>query len=115
MLKTIQERVSAISVPIRKVSAAEAAQETQSNHGLIIDVREPGEVEQSPTPGTINIPRGVLEMQLLEKEKDARRPIYVHCASGVRAQLAAEQLSLMGYENVAVLTCDIPTIQKALS
>ncbi len=115
MLKSIQDRISAISVPIRKITAEEAAQESEKNQGLIIDVREPAEVEQSPTPGTINIPRGVLEMQILEKEKDASRPIYVHCASGVRAQLAAEQLSLMGYENVTVLTCEIPKIQKALS
>lgn len=115
MLKSIQDRINSISVPIRTISADEAAQETAQNNGLIIDVREPAEVEQSPTPGTVNIPRGVLEMQILEKEKDASRPIYVHCASGVRAQLAAEQLSLMGYENVTALTCDVPKIQKALS
>ncbi|WP_218312011.1 rhodanese-like domain-containing protein [Alteromonas antoniana] len=115
MLKSIQDRLNAISVPIRKISAEEAAQESKKNNGLMIDVREPAEVENSPTPGTVNIPRGVLEMQMLEKEKDASRPIYVHCASGVRAQLAAEQLSLMGYENVTVLTCDVPKIQAALS
>ena len=42
----------------------------------------------------------------MEIEKDAARPIYVHCASGTRATLGAEALTRVGYENVTVITCD---------
>ena len=44
-------------------------------------------------------------MKLLEIEKDPERHIYLHCASSLRASLAAEQLARMGYTNVNVITC----------
>jgi rhodanese-related sulfurtransferase len=111
----MQERIKAITASIRSVTAADAAVECETNGGLIIDVREPAEYSNSPAEGAINIPRGVLEMKMLELAKDPQKPLYLHCASGMRAMLAAEQLVNMGYENVAVITCPVPTIQKALA
>ena len=113
MLKTIKERLSDIAHPLRKVTAREACLECEKNSGKIIDVRESEECKNAPSDIAMNIPRGVLEMQALEKFKDADTPLYVHCASGVRAQLAAEQLMNLGYNNVSVITCDIKEIQKA--
>jgi len=52
----------------------------------------------------------MLEMKLLEIEKDPERPIYLHCASSLRATLAAEQLARMGYTNVNVITCRMEEI-----
>lgn len=115
MLRTIQERLAAIDAPIRKLSASEAAQEIATNNGLMIDVREPSEHSNSPAEGAINIPRGVLEMKMLEIAKQEDKPIYLHCASGARAMLSAEQLSKMGYTHLAVITCDVPTIQQTFS
>jgi rhodanese-related sulfurtransferase len=51
-------------------------------------------------------------MKMLELEKDAAKPIYLHCASGARAKLSAEQLIKMGYENVSVITCSLATIKQ---
>ena len=60
--------------------------------------------------GAINIPRGLIEMKLMEVEKDPARPIYLHCASSARALLSAEQLQRVGYENVTVITCNMEEI-----
>ena len=115
MLLTIPERLAAIDPAPRKITAAEAARERAELNGSVIDVREPAEHANSPANGAINIPRGVLEMKMLELVKDPGTPIFLHCASGARAMLAAEQLAKMGYQHVAVMTCDVPTIQKAFN
>ncbi|MEG3768755.1 rhodanese-like domain-containing protein [Alteromonas sp. 14N.309.X.WAT.G.H12] len=112
MLKTIQERLAAIPYAIRTVSAADAAIEIKQNQGCVIDVREPAEVQSEPVDGALNIPRGVLEMKMLQQFPDASKPIYIHCASGVRAHLGAEQLLNMGYANVTVITCSIADIKQ---
>ncbi len=52
-------------------------------------------------------------MKMLEQVKEAATPIYLHCASGMRAKLAAEQLINIGYENVSVITCSITDINQA--
>ena len=112
MLKTIQERIASITLPLRIITAQEAASECAGNDGVLIDVREPGESQNQPSESAINFPRGVLEMKMAEKFPDAGKPVYLHCASGVRAKLAAEQLALMGYENVSVITCPVIDICK---
>lgn len=112
MLKTIQERLAAIPYAIRTVSAADAALEIKQNQGCVIDVREPAEVQSDSVDGALNIPRGVLEMKMLQQFPDASKPIYTHCASGVRAHLSAEQLLNMGYANVTVITCSIAEIKQ---
>tara|TARA_B100001063_G_scaffold213166_1_gene212597 strand:- start:237 stop:650 length:414 start_codon:yes stop_codon:yes gene_type:complete len=113
MLIDITTRLANIPFPLRCITAKEAMQEISSNHGLLLDVREPAEAASSPVKAALNIPRGVLEMKVIEKCKDAKFPIYIHCASGIRAKLAAEQLMNMGYDNVSVVTCSIGDIKQA--
>ena len=84
----------------------------EQNKGLLIDVREPAEHANVAAVGAINIPRGLLEMKLMEIEKDAARPIYLHCASGARATLGAEALTRLGYENVTVITCNATQVSE---
>lgn len=115
MLIDIKTRINNITVPLRCVSAQEAAQEISANQGLLLDVREPAEVKEKPVDAATNIPRGVLEMKVLEMVKDPSQPIYVHCASGVRAKLSAEQLMLLGYEKVSVITCPVDDIAKTIT
>ena len=109
-LKTIPELVASIRPTMRCISAVEAGKEMADNHGLFIDVREPAEVADNPAPNSINIPRGVIEMRILEQHPDPDMPIYIHCATGARATLAAEQLKRLGYRNVTIITCDLETI-----
>ena len=71
---------------------------------------EPAEHANKAAVGSIKYPRGLLEMKLMEIEKDATRPIYLHCASAARANLSAEALTRVGYENVTVITCNAEEI-----
>lgn len=113
MLKTISQLVSEAGQNIRCVKAQTAISERNQNNGLLIDVREPAEYEAKSAQGAINIPRGLLEMKILELEKDAQRPIYLHCATSARAIMSAEQLARIGYKNVVVITCAVDEIQHA--
>ncbi|MEP1446858.1 MAG: rhodanese-like domain-containing protein [Paraglaciecola sp.] len=112
MLKTLPSLLQQASQNVQLVTAKQAALEMSKNHGLLIDVREPAEHAASPAVGAINIPRGVLEMKMLEIEKQPERPIYLHCASSLRAVLAAEQLARVGYSDVSVITCKMDEVHK---
>ena len=113
MLKTIPELLHDAALNVRSIKAHLAAKEISQNKGLLIDVREPAEHSEKAADGAVNIPRGLLEMKLMEMEKDPKRPIYLHCASSARAILSAEQLGRVGYSNVSVITCNVDKIQQA--
>ena len=117
MLKTIPSLVREIRQNLRCVTAAQATVEIGTNGGVLIDVREPGEVAQKAAPNSINFPRGVLEMNMLQHHPHPDVNIYIHCATGARATLAAEQLQRLGYRRVAVVTCDLDSVcaQAAIS
>jgi rhodanese-related sulfurtransferase len=78
---------------------------------LVLDVREPSEFALAQIPGSINVPRGVLE-QACEWDYEetvpdlaARRarPIVIVCRSGNRSLLAADVMRQMGFADVASL------------
>lgn len=115
MLKTIPDLIKIASENVVKVDAAKAKTEIEKNNGLLIDVREPSEHAINNAVGAINIPRGVLEMKLVEIEKNPDRPIYLHCATGGRATLAAEQLQRVGYNKVTVISCKAENVCDAFS
>lgn len=110
MLVPIPELIAQARQQLRCLTADAALAEQAKNNGIVIDVREPGEVAQKPAPNSINIPRGVLEMKLSTSHPDPSQTIYIHCASGARATLAAEQLKRVGYSDVTVITCPIDTV-----
>jgi rhodanese-related sulfurtransferase len=78
---------------------------------ILLDVREPSEFAMLRIPGSINVPRGVLE-QSCEWDYDETVPelangrdceIVVICRSGKRSVLAADAMQKMGYANVVSL------------
>jgi rhodanese-related sulfurtransferase len=78
---------------------------------LLLDVREPAEFAMMRIPGSINVPRGVLE-QSCEWDYDETVPelaagrdreIVVICRSGKRSVLAADTMLQMGFSNVVSL------------
>jgi rhodanese-related sulfurtransferase len=78
---------------------------------LVLDVREPAEFALARIPGSINVPRGVLE-QACEWDYDEtlpllaggrERPVVVVCRSGNRSVLAADVMQQMGFADVASL------------
>ncbi|MDP2144637.1 MAG: rhodanese-like domain-containing protein [Gallionella sp.] len=81
------------------------------NKPLLLDVREPAEFAMLRIPGSINVPRGVLEQScewdydetVPELAAGCDREIVVICRSGKRSVLAADMLLKMGYTNVVSL------------
>ena len=81
------------------------------NKPLLLDVREPAEFAMLRIPGSINVPRGVLEQScewdydetVPELAAGCDREIVVICRSGKRSVLAVDMLLKMGYTNVVSL------------
>ncbi len=75
---------------------------------LLLDVREPGEFADLHIPGSINVPRGILEAAVdygYEETEPAlvearQREVVIICRSGRRSALAAWTLRLLGFEQV---------------
>lgn len=77
---------------------------------VVIDVREPDEAARGIIPGSVNIPRGVLERDIekavfggVVSDDQLARPIVCYCAGGSRSLLAADALRRMGFTNAMSL------------
>ena len=66
----------------------------------ILDVRNPGEVEQGAIPGSLRIPLAELSERHAEVPAG---PVLIHCASGWRSSVAASALRSLGYSDVTDL------------
>ncbi len=66
---------------------------------VVIDVREPYEFEAGNLPGSINIPRGILEFKTPDHPALANRQakILLYCRTGGRSAMAAHSLQRLGY------------------
>ncbi len=88
----------------------EQLQQALRDGARIIDVREPAEYAQGHIREAVNMPRGVLEMQLNQHpdvagyddalQRIADKPLYLICKTGGRSALAAESLERMGFDKV---------------
>ncbi len=110
MSKTLKELVRDAEAHVSKVSATEA-QAALRNGDVILDVREPAELEkEGRIENALHVPRGVLETKACDEAetKDTKlcrsrdKRVHVLCASGVRATLAANTLRTMGYDATAI-------------
>lgn len=107
MTMTMKDLVSDARSRVDAVSPQEA-EEAMRNGDLILDVREPAELEKDGRiAGALHIPRGILETQAdaTAQTAEARLTgtrssgrVHVLCASGGRAALAADTLQRMGYD-----------------
>lgn len=65
---------------------------------ILVDVRQPDEVELGKIPGSVNIPLSELRGRLSELPED--RPVYVTCQVGLRGYVAARILAQNGYNAI---------------
>jgi len=106
----VVKMVDKVSIEQSAITADEVHQMLSENPELvIIDIREPGEYSPGAIPGSINIPRGLLEFKIADakfwKSKAKVSPnkedeIVIICRKGHRSILAAKTLYLMGYKHV---------------
>lgn len=85
----------------------------------IIDVRVPTEYATGHIPGSINIPRGLLEFFVWEKvvgypeKTDMSKKIYIYCKTGIRAIMATKSLQDLGLTNATLVNMKIADWVKA--
>ncbi len=87
------------------------------NGALLVDVREETEFKTGHVPGTVNVSRGRLEFRIWKPlgypgKVEMNRKIYVQCATGGRATLAAKQLRDIGFTNVTAVVMELADWQK---
>lgn len=80
------------------ISALELARRLRENPPLLLDVREPHELQISALPGALNIPLGTLAARL--SELDSAREMVVFCKAGTRSTRALELLVGAGFRRV---------------
>lgn len=110
MPKSASDMVAEAKSKIENLSNDEVEAEMQDGDALIVDIREPGELqEHGKIPGSVHVPRGLLEFKadpsspMHDAQLDPSKRVIVHCAGGARSALAAVALKELGYENVAHL------------
>ena len=99
-MSSFRELLAAAKSKIQEVDTQTASEKIESNHVVVLDVREPDEFEQGALKNVVHIPRGHLEAQVESKIVDKNSPVIVYCAGGVRSAFAAKTLQDLGYANV---------------
>jgi rhodanese-related sulfurtransferase len=106
------ELVAEVELSVDQITVEELHQYLDTGMILLIDVREPGEYKPGFIPGSVNIPRGLMEFKIANDQfwedqflypplKD--EPIVLICKKGHRSILAVDAVKKMGFTNVKVL------------
>lgn len=107
--KTLADLVSEARTRIRELAPDDLAEAMERGEPwLIVDVREPYEYEQLHVPGSVLVPRGLLEgaadphsRHRIDSLCNApERPLALLCSTGARSAFAAVVLGQMGFPNV---------------
>ena len=107
MATSVKQMMEEANAMVPKITPAEARAMIAKGNALVVDVREPAEVEASgKVAGAVHHPRGMLEFRAdadtpyHDKNFSKEKTIILYCASGGRAALAGKVLKDMGYSQV---------------
>lgn len=109
MKKTAAELVAQAKAQIENLDPDAVESEIASGEVVLVDLRDAPELDAGRIPGSIHVPRGMLEFRAdpstpyHQEPLDPGKRVILHCASGGRSALAAATLKEMGYERVAHL------------
>ena len=113
MLKSAGDMVQEAQQHIECVDVATAKKIYDENSdAVIVDVREAHSANESKLSNSINISRGLLEMQVHKVCPEATTVILTHCGGGGRASLAAHTLKQLGYAEVYAITAPFEEIKE---
>jgi molybdopterin/thiamine biosynthesis adenylyltransferase/rhodanese-related sulfurtransferase len=99
-MTSYHDRVAAAKAQITEVAPDEALRR-MSTGAVLIDVREPLEVEQAPVVDAVLLPMRTVLEQIGHVVPDTDTDVLVLCAVGSRSALVAQALTGMGYRSVA--------------
>ena len=107
MPTTVKELLAAANAAVPRLPPNEARQKLREGNALVLDVRDPSEVQQSgKVKGAVNVSRGMLEFRA-DPDSPYHNPAFardktvlVYCASGGRSALAGKALKDLGYASV---------------
>ncbi|MDG2440008.1 MAG: MBL fold metallo-hydrolase [Ilumatobacter sp.] len=95
-----------------RLTAAEFSEQRDGIEGLqLVDIRNPGELENGSIEGAVTIPVGQLPMR--SSELDPVAPTVVYCAGGYRSSVAASVLRQAGFADVSDIIGGYGAWQKA--
>lgn len=97
---TANDLVKEAKKSVKCISVQEAKALLGKSGLVFLDVREPKEYKAGHIPGSVNIPRGLVEFKIDKKIPDKNTKIVVYCKSGGRACLCGVNLCKMGYKDV---------------
>lgn len=107
MKKGYKALVEEANAEIKTVTAAEAAELAKRDDVLLVDIRDPRELDrEGRIPGAFHAPRGMLEFWI-DPESPYHKPVFTSgksfvffCAGGLRSALATKTAQDMGLEPV---------------
>ena len=108
--QNVDELLAQVAPNVTEISVQELHQLFDDGEIIVlIDVREPNEFNPGYIPGAVNIPRGLIEFNVLKDEFWENQFLYpplktdlvvVYCKKGHRGLLAADVLQKFGFKNV---------------
>ncbi len=108
--QNVDELIASVEPNVTAIAVQELHQKMDSGASIvIIDVRELNEFNPGYIPGAVNIPRGLIEFNVLNDEFWEAQFLYpplktdeiiVYCKKGTRGLLTADVLQHLGFENV---------------
>jgi rhodanese-related sulfurtransferase len=107
MASSVKEMLAAANASVPPLSADELRARMGRDDILIVDVRDPTEVQASgKVKGAVAVSRGLLEFRA-DPESASHNPAFnrdktvvLYCGSGGRAALAGKTLQELGYKSV---------------
>ena len=107
MPTSLKEMLAAANAEVPRVPPAEAQALIGRGNVLVVDVRDPAELQASgKLKGAVNVPRGMLEFRADPESPyhngafGKEKTVLVYCASGGRSALSGKTLKDLGYAAV---------------
>ena len=99
-MSLMQQRLEQISASIPQISPQQAYTRQQQG-ATLLDVREPGAIEQGSPVKACRLSRSFLEVMVEKQLPDPDQQVITICETGVCSMFAADDLLRLGYTNIS--------------